>query len=72
MEEEIQKLHEEIIPTYFDQANEDGLQYGIDESGMEVINLPEDEVQKWQKSSVLTIKNMLRIWTAKDCREPRY
>lgn len=47
MEEEIQKLHEEIIPTYFDQANEDGLQYGIDESGMEVINLPEDELQKW-------------------------
>jgi TRAP-type C4-dicarboxylate transport system substrate-binding protein len=47
IEAESQKLHEDIIPNYFDEANAAGLQYGIDESGIEVITLSDEEIQKW-------------------------
>lgn len=47
IEEENKKLHEDIIPNYFDTANEAGLQYGIDESGIEVIHLSDEERKRW-------------------------
>lgn len=47
IEEENKKLQEDIIPNYFDTANEAGLQYGIDESGIEVIHLSDEERKRW-------------------------
>jgi len=52
---EVQQAIEEVNENYFeevamglwDMQNEEALQWAVDETGIEVINLPEDEANRW-------------------------
>lgn len=41
------KYMEEVAPGLWDKQNEAALQYAVEETGMEVINLPQAEAERW-------------------------